>query len=81
MSTVLAVYIEGSSVNISCTASGIPDPDVKWIRNGKVKSSGKNSAFLTFNTINRADGGQYICRANSAAGSDENDVTLVVYCK
>ena len=74
-------YHEGSSVNISCTASGTPDPDVKWIRNGEVKNSGKNAAFLTFRRINRADDGQYTCRANNSAGNDENHVTLVVYCK
>ncbi|KAL9966766.1 hypothetical protein ACROYT_G024885 [Oculina patagonica] len=78
-SPVHASYNEGSLVNISCTASGIPDPDVQWIRNGKVKTSGKKTAFLTFNNISRADDGQYTCRANNSAGTDEHHVTLVVH--
>ena len=69
--SVPASYNEGTSVNISCRASGTPDPDVQWIINGNVKSSGKKTAFLMFSSINRADGGQYTCRANNSAGNDE----------
>jgi len=79
--TVQSSYIEGSAVSINCTASGTPDPDVQWIRNGKVKNSGKNTALLTFSSIKRADGGQYTCRANNSVGSAENHPTLVVHCK
>ena len=79
--SVLASYNEGSSVNISCTASGTPDPYVQWIRKGNVKSSRKKTVFLTFNSINRADDGQYTCKANNSAGNDEKHITLVVHCK
>ena len=79
--SVPASYNEGTSVNISCRASGTPDPDVQWIRNGTVKSSGKKTAFLMFSSINRADGGQYTCRANNSVGSAENHTALVVHCK
>ena len=81
LSSVQASYNEVSSVNISCTASGTPEPDVQWIKNGRVKSYGKKTAFLTFSSVNRADAGQYTCRANNPAGIDENHVTLVVHCK
>ena len=81
ISPVQASSNEGSSVNISCTASGKPNPDVIWIRNGVVKSSGKNAALLTFSSINRTDTGQYICRGNNSAGNVKNHVTLVVFCK
>lgn len=74
-------YNEGSSVNISCTASGPPDPDVQWISNGTVKSSGKKTAFLVFSRINRADDGQYTCKANNSAGNDEEHTTVVIHCK
>ena len=74
-------YNEGSLVNLSCTASGTPDPDVKWIRNGRMISSGKKIAFFTFSSINRADDGQYTCKGNNSAGIDENRVTLVIHCK
>ena len=79
--SVQASYKEGSSVNISCTALGTPDPNVRWFRNGTVKGSGKKTAFLVFSSINRGDNGQYTCRANNTAGNDEEHVTLVVHCK
>ena len=67
--------------SITCTASGTPDPDVQWIRNGTVKTSGVNTASLTFSNINREDGGQYTCRAKNSVGRAENHTTLVVHCK
>jgi len=81
LSSAQASYNEGSSVKINCTASGTPDPDVRWIRNRIVKRSGKKTAFLTFSRIKRTDDGQYTCRANNSAGNDENHVRLVVHCK
>lgn len=82
ISSVQSSYNEGFLVNISCTASGTPEPDVQWIRNKIVlKSSGRKTAFLTFSNINRADEGQYTCKANNSAGNDEKHVALVVHCK
>ena len=77
-----ASYNEGSPVNIICSATGTPDPDVKWVRaNGQTKSLGRKSALLAFKSIHRTDDGQYICKANNSAGKTEEPVTLVVNCK
>ena len=76
--TLQSSYIEGSVVSITCTASGLPTPDVQWIRDGKVKTSGK---ILTFSNIKREDSGLYTCRANNSVGSAETHTTLVVHCK
>ena len=74
-------YTEGSSVTIACKASGKPPPDVAWIRNGVLESSGKKTASLTFDNINRTDAGQYTCRANNSAEVTSIDTTIVIYCK
>ena len=74
-------YIEGSTVTIACEASGKPLPDVAWIRNGVLESSGKKAAFLKFDNINRTDAGQYTCRANNSVGVTSSDTTIVVHCK
>ncbi|KAL9964747.1 hypothetical protein ACROYT_G028428 [Oculina patagonica] len=71
-------YIEGSSVNISCAATGKPDPEVSWMRNGKIKSSGKKIAYLNFDRITRTDDGMYTCRANNSAGTNTRTESLVV---
>ena len=74
-------YIEGSPVIITCEASGKPLPDVAWIRNGELESSGKKAAFLKFDNINRTDAGQYTCQANNSMEITSVDTTIVVHCK
>ena len=68
-------------VNIICEATGKPDPDVRWIHNGKVKSSGTKTAQLAFSPITKKDVGVYICTANNTVGSAEKNLNLVVNCK
>ena len=80
-SSIKGSYIEGSSVNISCRATGKPDPDVSWIRNGQIKSSGRNTANLNFDQINRTDDGLYTCKANNSAGTITEEEILVVRCE
>ncbi|XP_078379856.1 uncharacterized protein LOC144662795 [Oculina patagonica] len=73
-------FTEGSSVNISCTATGKPDPEVSWMRNGQIKSSGKKIAYLNFDRIKRTDDGLYTCRANNSAGTKrQKEILLVRY--
>jgi len=69
---------EGSPVNITCEAKGNPDPLVKWIHNGQVKSFGFKAAYLAFSQINKADSGIYICRANNSVGRTERQLYLKV---
>ena len=66
---------------MACEASGKPPPDVAWIRNGVLESSGKKSAFLKFDSINRMDAGQYTCRANNSVEVPSIYTTIVVHCK
>ncbi|CAH3157680.1 unnamed protein product, partial [Pocillopora meandrina] len=74
-------YTEGSPVTMACEASGKPLPDVAWIRNGVLESSGKKTAFLKFDNINRTDAGQYTCRANNSVEVTSVDTSIVVLCK
>ena len=74
-------YSEGSPVIITCEASGKPLPDVAWIRNGELESSGKKAAFLKFVNINRTDAGQYTCQANNSMEVTSVDTTIVVHCE
>ena len=74
-------YTEGSPVTIACEASGLPEPNVAWIRNGVLESSGKNAAFLKFNNINRTDAGQYTCQANNSVEVTYTSTTIVVHCE
>ena len=64
---------------MACEASVKPLPDVAWIRNGAVESSGKETTFLKFENINRKDAGQYTCQASVEVTSV--DTSIVVQCK
>ena len=66
---------------MACKASGKPLPDVAWIRNGALKSSGKKAANLVLDNINRLDAGQYTCRANNSVEVTSINTTIVVHCK
>lgn len=63
----------GRLVNISCRATGIPDPDVRWIYNGKVKSSGARTAELIFGKVGKED--TYVKQITPLAGQ-KNCCTL-----
>jgi len=76
-----ASYNEGSPVNISCKATGTPDPDVKWIHNGQVKSSGVKTAHVTFSKMSKEDSGMFTCSANNSAGITEKQIYLIVKCE
>ena len=79
--SICGSYIEGSPVNISCTTTGKPDPEVSWIRNGQTKSSGRSTAYLNFDQIKRTDDGLYTCTANNSAGTKTHKEFLVVRCE
>ena len=77
-------YNEGTKVDVTCNATGKPTPTVTWFREGssKVHSTGEGSAALLFNSVSRSDAGQYRCKANNTAGTEETKaLSLVVYCK
>ena len=77
-------YNEVVKVDVTCNATGKPTPTVTWFREGssKVHSTGKGSATLSFSSVSRIDAGQYRCKANNTAGTNETGaLTLVVHCK
>ena len=74
-------YDEGTLVHLQCVAEGIPEPDVRWIHDGYIRTSEPKTTLLTFVAINRTDAGIYICSANNSVGSSEKQVNVVVNCK
>ena len=77
-------YNEGTKVDVTCNTTGKPTPTVTWFREGssKVYNTGEGSATLSFSSVSRSDAGQYRCKANNTAGTDETGaLSLVVHCK
>jgi len=81
VTAVNASYNEGSPVSISCKATGKPDPDVRFIYNGQVRSSGVKPAHVTLSKISKEDSGMFTCRANNSAGITEKQIYVIVKCE
>ena len=71
----------GGPVDIICEATGKPAPNVTWIHKGQVKSSGSQTAHLTFSAVRKDDAGTYTCKASNSVGSAEKVLNLVINCK
>ena len=79
-------------VNLTCTAYGFPKPEVSWMRNGqKIENDNHYDISLYGNQLNltwysnlgienarRNDTANYTCFLRNAAGTDEDNVSLVV---
>ncbi|XP_074156716.1 neural cell adhesion molecule 2 isoform X2 [Sminthopsis crassicaudata] len=70
---------------LSCRATGSPEPNISWYRNGKLIEDTekytlkKNNSELTVKNIINSDGGPYVCRATNIAGKDEKQSFLQVF--
>ena len=63
----------GTSLSLSCSASGIPIPKVRWIKNSIVISEGMGSSDIELTSITRHDGGDIICESFNGIGDIHRD--------
>ena len=73
------VFIESHNTNLSCNASGTPQPMVFWINVASGQRT--NSSVLEFTNINRSEAGEYRCEASNECGSASETVNVTVQCK
>ena len=64
----------GDRLELNCRATGLPTPQVTWIRSGR----GFNNHTLVVNRVNKKDSGLYLCKANSPAGEDSMKIFVRV---
>ncbi|GMT31155.1 hypothetical protein PFISCL1PPCAC_22452 [Pristionchus fissidentatus] len=79
---------ENSTVTLSCPATGKPEPEITWLKDGEVLTEENIEALVTTATlrgneikiarINSKDAGRFTCEAKNKAGSAEQDVTITV---
>ncbi|XP_019355735.1 hemicentin-1 isoform X2 [Alligator mississippiensis] len=74
-----------TSVNIECTATGTPPPQINWLKNGLPLSISSQIRLLSAGQILRiarahlSDVGVYTCVASNRAGVDNKHYSLQVY--
>ncbi|KAH9500753.1 Hemicentin-1, partial [Bulinus truncatus] len=76
--------ILGHTISINCPVSGIPFPNITWVKDGKeVTKSSKvqilsNGLLLRINDAEEGDAGIYSCVAENVAGKDRANMELAV---
>lgn len=76
----------GSTVTITCNASGIPRPLITWLKDGRgVVPGGKKiideKGSLTLRGVVSQDSGRYTCVAMNFAGRDTEDSFVTILSK
>lgn len=76
---------EGETVEFNCEASGIPEPEIKWIHNGKpIAEAPPNSRRkvyknkIVIENLTKKDTGNYGCNATNSEGYVYKDVYVNV---
>lgn len=75
-----SILEEGSSVNMTCTSSGLPAPKIQWSRqlsNGELQPLSEN-ATLTLISTKMKDSGIYVCEGINQAGISRKKVELTI---
>lgn len=80
------IGVQGQSLVLRCTASGVPSPTINWHFNMRpiaVNDSPRLSitpdSHLIINSVVTSDEGLYQCVATNAAGSDVGGVNLTIH--
>ena len=69
---------EGGNLTLTCTASGMPQPKVSWIKPNGQRVAGH---VLQFVNIKRSEAGEYRCEASNECGNATEMATIGVQCK
>ncbi|RXN18375.1 hemicentin-2 isoform X1 [Labeo rohita] len=73
----------GSSLILRCEASGIPEPEVTWYRNGLQLAAGNGLRIerqqLEIVGVQVADGGVYTCKVSNIAGQVDRTFRVTVH--
>ncbi|CAJ1082159.1 brother of CDO isoform X2 [Xyrichtys novacula] len=71
---------KGQRLVLECVASGIPTPQVRWLKDGQDLGSHNNTRFLLSNllidAVGERDSGTYVCRADNGIGSASSATVL-----
>ena len=73
---------QGSSFSVGCSASGLPKPTVRFIRDGLLITEGvtttRRGSTLTIDDVQNSDAGRYLCVAENVGGATTSSVDVAV---
>ena len=73
--------VEGSNLNLFCNATGNPQPDITWTKEGKSSVLSTSETLALTNLSSEDNGAVYICKVNNSLGFDEANATISVLCE
>ena len=75
--------LEGSNLQLTCKASGQPEPNITWTKENAGKTGVvQEGKVLTVTNINKNDAGKFTCTAYNGFGRPENrTVYVTVTCE
>ncbi|XP_026178915.1 hemicentin-1 [Mastacembelus armatus] len=79
--------IEGTPISLPCRASGVPTPEITWVKGGELLHLGgptfslDSDGSLLITSPSGNETGEFICRASNAAGYASRKVQLTVYVR
>ena len=75
--------LEGSNLQLTCKASGQPEPNITWTKENAGKTGVvQEGKVLTVTNINKTDAGKFTCTAYNGFGKPENrTVYVTVTCE
>ena len=73
--------VEGNNLNLFCNATGNPQPDITWTKEGKSSVLSTSETLALTNLSSEDNGAVYICKVNNSLGFDEANATISVLCE
>ena len=68
-------------MNLFCNASGNPQPDITWTKEGESSVLSSSETVKLTNLSSEDNGAVYICKVNNSLGVDEANATITVFCE
>ena len=70
---------ETDNIVFNCNSEGVPDPQMRWLKNGReVKSDDISDSILTITNAKKSDTGTYTCEGRNIVGVHYATVMLEV---
>ena len=63
---------------LTCSGSGVPVPEITWMKDGAVQATGRGQADLPLREVTWQAGGLYQCHANNGVGQEHIKVAYLI---